>query len=64
MKIVINREERVVNHLTKEVNNNLNLMFYDFNDYGGQQVSKNRLASQSQQQRGVTTAGNGQQFNS
>jgi hypothetical protein len=42
------------------VNNNLNLMFYDFNDYGGQQqVSKNRLASQSQQQRGVTTAGNG-----
>ncbi len=62
MKIVINREERVVNHLTKEVNNNLNLMFYDFNDYG--QVSKNRLASQSQQQRGVTTAGNGQQFNS
>jgi hypothetical protein len=62
VKIVINREERVVNHLTKEVNNNLNLMFYDFNDYG--QVSKNRLASQSQQQRGVTTAGNGQQFNS
>jgi hypothetical protein len=60
VKIVINREERVVNHLTKEVNNNLNLMFYDFNDYGGQQqVSKNRLASQSQQQRGVTTAGNG-----
>jgi hypothetical protein len=58
VKIVINREERVVNHLTKEVNNNLNLMFYDFNDYG--QVSKNRLASQSQQQRGVTTAGNGQ----
>lgn len=49
MKIVINREERVVNHLTKEVNNNLNLMFYDFNDYG--QVNKNRLASQSQQQR-------------
>jgi hypothetical protein len=35
VKIVINREERVVNHLTKEVNNNLNLMFYDFNDYGG-----------------------------
>ena len=34
VKIVINREERVVNHLTKEVNNNLNLMFYDFNDYG------------------------------
>jgi len=43
VKIVINREERVVNHLTKEVNNNLNLMFYDFNDYG--QVNKNRLAS-------------------
>ena len=35
VKIVINREERVVNHLTKDVNNNLNLMFYDFNDYGG-----------------------------
>lgn len=47
VKIVINREERVVNHLTKDVNNNLNLMFYDFNDYGGQQVNKNRLASQS-----------------
>lgn len=46
VKIVINREERVVNHLTKDVNNNLNLMFYDFNDYG--QVNKNRLASQSQ----------------
>ena len=55
MKIVINREERVVNHLTKEVNNNLNLMFYDFNDYG--QVNKNRLASQSQQQRVPTVGG-------
>lgn len=44
VKIVINREEKVVNHLTKEVNNNLNLMFYDFNDYGGQ-VKNNRLAS-------------------
>ena len=52
---MINREERVVNHLTKEVNNNLNLMFYDFNDYG--QVSKNRLASQSQQQRVPTVGG-------
>ena len=55
MKIVINREERVVNHLTKEVNNNLNLMFYDFNDYG--QANKNRLASQSQQQRVPTVGG-------
>jgi hypothetical protein len=55
VKIVINREERVVNHLTKEVNNNLNLMFYDFNDYG--QVNKNRLASQSQQQRVPTVGG-------
>ena len=55
MKIVINREERVVNHLTKEVNNNLNLMFYDFNDYG--QVNKNRLASQSPQQRVPTVGG-------
>ena len=41
--------------MTKEVNNNLNLMFYDFNDYG--QVSKNRLASQSQQQRVPTVGG-------
>lgn len=55
VKIVINREEKVVNHLTKEVNNNLNLMFYDFNDYG--QVSKNRLASQSQQHRVPTVGG-------
>jgi len=49
VKIVINREEKVINHLTKEVNNNLNLMFYDFNDYG--QINKTRLGSQSQQQR-------------
>jgi hypothetical protein len=41
--------------LTKDVNNNLNLMFYDFNDYG--QVNKNRLASQSQQQRVPTVGG-------
>jgi len=33
-KISVNREEKVVNHLTKEVNPNMNLMFYDFNDYG------------------------------
>lgn len=33
-QISINREEKVKNHLTKEVNSNLNLMFYDFNDYG------------------------------
>jgi hypothetical protein len=39
-RISINREDKVKNHLTKEVNPNLNLMFYDFNDYG-----------QSQQQR-------------
>jgi hypothetical protein len=45
VKIVINREEKVINHLTKEVNNNLNLMFYDFNDYG--QSNKTRLGSQS-----------------
>lgn len=45
VKIVINREEKVVNHLTKDVNNNLNLMFYDFNDYG--QTNQTRLASQS-----------------
>ena len=49
VKIVINREEKVINHLTKEVNNNLNLMFYDFNDYG--QSNKTRLGSQSQQHR-------------
>lgn len=34
-RISVNKEERVVNHLTKEVNTNMNLMFYDFNDYGG-----------------------------
>jgi ABC-type metal ion transport system substrate-binding protein len=45
VKIVINREEKIVNHLTKDVNKNLNLMFYDFNDYG--QANKTRLASQS-----------------
>lgn len=33
-RISINKEDKVKNHLTKDVNPNLNLMFYDFNDYG------------------------------
>lgn len=33
-KITVNNEERVKNHMTKDVNPNMSLMFYDFNDYG------------------------------
>jgi hypothetical protein len=33
IQIVVNKEDKVVNHLTKDVNPNLNLMFYDFNDF-------------------------------
>lgn len=36
-RISINKEDKVKNHLTKDVNPNLNLMFYDFNDYGQSQ---------------------------
>lgn len=36
-KVSVNYEEKAINHLTKDVNPNLNLMFYDFNDYGQSQ---------------------------
>ena len=42
-KIKVNKEEKVVKHLTSDHQENLNLMFYDFNNFqgSGQEISTN-----------------------